>query len=55
MAKKKSMDAGTGLFLAGLFVGLGTGLYYGRPDVGVLVGLGVGFLASAIYHMVKKK
>jgi hypothetical protein len=40
---------GTGGFLipAGLFIGLGAGLLVGRPDVGVLVGLGAGFVGMA--------
>ena len=42
------------VFVGCLFLGLGTGLYFGRPDVGVLVGLGVGFIAKAIL-MPKKK
>jgi hypothetical protein len=56
MAKKRKKDnPGNYLFLAGLFIGLGTGLYYGRPDVGVLIGLGAGFLAAGIYYLIKKK
>jgi len=55
MAKKKEAKIVGFLFPAGLFIGLGIGLYYGRPDVGVLIGLGVGFLASAIYYIAKKK
>jgi hypothetical protein len=40
---------GTGFFIpAGLFIGLGTGLVLGNPGVGVLIGLGAGFLASAL-------
>jgi hypothetical protein len=40
---------GTGFFIpAGLFIGLGIGLVLGNPGVGVLIGLGAGFLASAL-------
>jgi len=38
-----------GLFIpAGLFIGLVIGLILGNPGVGVLIGLGAGFLASAL-------
>jgi hypothetical protein len=38
-----------GLFIpAGLFIGLGIGLILGNPGVGVLIGLGAGFVASAL-------
>ncbi len=38
-----------GLFIpAGLFIGLGIGLFIGRPDVGALAGLGAGFLGTAL-------
>ena len=36
------------VFLACLFIGLGVGIALGEGGVGVLIGLGVGFLASAI-------
>ncbi len=46
---KRSGDETPGLaFVAFLLIGLGIGQYFGRPDVGVLVGLGVGFLAMLI-------
>ncbi len=35
-------------FVAFLLIGLGVGQYFGRPDAGVLVGLGLGFLAMLI-------
>jgi len=39
----------SGLFIpAGLFIGLGIGLILGNPAVGVLIGLGAGFVASAL-------
>ena len=44
-AKESRSDAAGGLlFVGSLMTGLGFGLYYGRPDVGVLIGLGVGFV-----------
>jgi len=49
---KKNSDETTGLaFVAFLLIGLGLGQYFGRPDVGVLVGLGVGFLAMLIVKL----
>ncbi len=36
------------LIPACLFIGLGIGLAFGRPDVGVLVGLGAGFIGAAL-------
>ena len=50
-AKKsqKKKDPKPGLAFVGcLMLGLGTGMYFGRPDVGVLIGLGVGFIAMAV-------
>ena len=45
----------SGLFIpAGLFLGLGIGLFYGNPGTGVLIGLGVGFLGMAIAKLLKK-
>ena len=53
--KKKEKDPGGLLFVGALFIGLGIGMYFGRPDVGVLTGLGVGFILMAIYYLLKKK
>ncbi len=35
------------LFVGFLFLGMGLGLYYGRVDVGTLIGMGLGFIAMA--------
>jgi len=46
---KKDKDLlGDYLFVGSLMIGIGTGLYFGRPDVGVLGGLGIGFILKAI-------
>ena len=45
--RKEDRDVGGLLIPAGLFIGLGIGLLVGRPDVGVLAGLGAGFLGMA--------
>ncbi len=45
MSEEKKHSALPGLFLpASMFVGLGIGLALGNPGVGVLLGMGVGFL-----------
>jgi hypothetical protein len=44
---REDRDVGGLLIPAGLFIGLGIGLLVGRPDVGVLAGLGAGFLGLA--------
>lgn len=38
------------IFIGFMFIGIGVGKYIGNTSVGALVGLGVGFLASAIYR-----
>jgi len=51
MAKKfkKVKDKKSDLVFVGcLFLGLGTGMYFGNVAVGVLIGLGVGFITKAI-------
>jgi hypothetical protein len=50
MTKKKNAigDRSGAAFVGFLLIGLATGLLYGRPDVGVLMGLGVGFIAMAL-------
>lgn len=53
--KKEKWAIESGVFLGALFIGLGIGLLYGRPDIGVLIGLGVGFLGGAIAHLFKKR
>ncbi len=39
------------IFVACMFLGLGLGLAARRPDVGVLTGMGVGFLAMAFVRV----
>lgn len=53
--KKKKEKIEDYLFVGALFVGLGLGIYFEQVAVGVLIGLGVGFLLRAIYYLLKKK
>ncbi len=53
--KKDKDPVGSALFVGCLMLGIGIGLYFGRPDVGVLVGLGVGFIVKAISLSRKKR
>ena len=43
-AKSKSDIAGGLVFVGPLMIGIGLGIYYNQTAVGVLVGLGVGFI-----------
>ena len=46
--KSKGKEMRDLAFVGPLFIGLAFGMLYGRPDVGVLAGLGCGFLASML-------
>jgi len=51
--EKKPRDL---LFLACLFIGLGVGMAYNQTGIGVLIGIGVGFLAAFLNEtLIKKK
>jgi len=52
--KSKSDSAGGLVFVGCLMVGIGLGLYYGRPDVGTMVGLGVGFILFGLIKVLIK-
>lgn len=43
------------IFIGCMFIGIGVGKYMDNTSVGTLIGLGVGFLASAIYRTDKNK
>lgn len=42
------------IFVGCMFIGIGVGSYINNTGVGTLIGIGVGFLASAIYRTDKK-
>ena len=43
------------IFVGFMFVGIAAGMYFGRVAIGTLAGLGVGFIASAMYRSEKNK
>lgn len=45
----------SGLFLGLMFIGLGVGMIVGEPGAGILIGMGVGFLASTFIKSVDRK
>lgn len=51
MAQNKKSDTGTSglLFVGFMFVGIAAGFYWNNIAIGTLAGMGVGFLAMAIY------
>ena len=54
--KKKKEDIPGLAFVGCLFIGLALGMAYGNPAVGVLGGLGAGFIVMAILrYLIKKK
>jgi hypothetical protein len=52
--KKKSDTAGGLVFVGPLMIGLGLGIYYNQTAVGVLVGLGVGFILFGLVKALMK-
>ena len=40
---------GNSIFLGCMFLGIGIGLYFGEAGIGVLIGLGVGFIIRGFY------
>ncbi|ADP77790.1 conserved hypothetical protein [Methanothermus fervidus DSM 2088] len=42
------------LFVACMFIGVGIGLAFHRPDVGSSIGMGIGFLLMAIFRSENK-
>jgi len=53
--KKETNKISGIIFIGCMFIGIGVGNYMNNTGVGTLIGLGVGFLASAIYRSDKNK
>ena len=53
--KKKKHDIPDLAFVGCLFIGLALGMAYGNPAVGILGGLGTGFIVMAIFRFLIKK
>jgi len=45
--KNNNRIAGT-VFIGCMFIGMGIGMYLDKMTVGIMIGMGVGFIASAI-------
>lgn len=43
--KKRAIGA---VFIGCMFMGMGVGMYFNKMTEGILVGMGIGFIASAI-------
>jgi len=52
--KSKSDTIGGFVFVGPLLIGIGLGIYYNQTAVGVLVGLGVGFILFGIVKALMK-
>jgi hypothetical protein len=51
---KKKADKGEDmLFVGGLFIGLGFGMAYGMVAQGVIIGMGIGFIAMGIVKLMR--
>lgn len=43
------------LFIGCMFLGIGIGAFFNQGGIGTLIGMGIGFIASAIVEMKNKK
>jgi hypothetical protein len=50
--KSKVWSIGGILMTGSMFVGMGLGQYFGARQIGLYIGLGVGFLAMGTLHLV---
>ena len=42
------------VFMGSMFIGMGVGAYFGQTGIGLFIGMGVGYIASAIIESMKK-
>lgn len=52
---KKNENISWYIFIGFMFIGIGIGAAFDQEGVGTMVGMGVGFIASAIYKSEKNK
>jgi len=52
---KKNENISWYIFIGFMFIGIGIGSAFDQEGVGTMVGMGVGFIASAIYKSEKNK
>jgi hypothetical protein len=46
--QKNNNRLGGAIFVGCMFIGMGIGMYFNRMTVGIMVGMGIGFIGSAI-------
>ena len=55
-ARKNENNKISGIIFVGfMFIGMGIGIAMDEPGVGMFIGMGAGFIASAIYSSEKNK
>lgn len=53
--EKKNNNIGWYLFVGCMFIGIGIGLAFDQAGIGTMIGMGVGFLSSAVYRSERNK
>lgn len=53
--KERNETLSWSVFLGCMFVGMGIGMIFDQDGTGMLIGMGVGYIASAIIESVEKK
>ncbi|SHG57781.1 hypothetical protein [Ornithinibacillus halophilus] len=48
-------ESGGIAFVGCMFLGLGIGMIFGNAGAGVLIGMGVGFLAMALFGLIGRR